>query len=264
MKSLRDLIPTRILDRNGKATTVHKKVDLNGTAKQFSAPPPLAAPTNKVDIELFQIVSDMNRMMYPADETPDFIHNAETIISKTVTALNAYPEKLRKTILDYIKTETHEKTRGVLYWVQEGWTEATLNEWFSCEEVLQDTQPDQLLRGVHLYPQLPQIEDYTTADERTQEQVTALLAVTARLEKEKFARERANRDDPTLNDFPLETVGYHQAVKLNNDGLIKLILDRPEQADQIAGIILERGTADAELIQEALVTDSPSLHHGVL
>jgi hypothetical protein len=182
-------------------------------------------------------------------------------IDTIMTTFTAYPEEVRRAILRHLNEAVPSP---VLYFIQESeWTAAMFSEYFAYQHELGNSDPERFLTGLHCYPQLPEVEDYTTTNQRTQQQVKALLTVTRELVAKQTEISRYNVMDPRLKELPLE---YPDAsgVKLKGDALIKLVLAHTEQADLITDIILERWTGDADLIRSILTSDSPAVSEGTL
>jgi hypothetical protein len=100
---------------------------------------------------------------------------------------------------------------------------------------------------IHTYPELPRMEDYSKAAPVLKEVIHGLLAVTDTLYSE----------DYDLDPESAKTTIEDRALRL-------LILESPDKADHVARVISERGTTDADIIREVIMSDAPALSEGVL
>jgi hypothetical protein len=60
------------------------------------------------------------------------------------------------------------------------------------------------------------------------------------------------------------TTNDGEALTLNNNELIDLIIRRPEDANRISSIVVDRDNPDAALIEEMLDTEVPALRDGLI
>jgi hypothetical protein len=194
-----------------------------------------------VDTALRRILREQNRFR-------------EYTIDYLMDRLGGYPVELRRAILN--ATDCH---KYIFLWVKYGWPASILNEYLTYRQELGVLEPDAILAGLHHYQQLPQMDDYTTADAKTQEQVRAILTVTRQATRNEIDRIPAK--DNTAQYFGRFN---HDGVKLKDDALIKLIMDYPQHADTIADLIRERGSADAGLIHDMITSGSSPLGSGTL
>lgn len=217
----------------------------------------------EVDAELYRIVAKNNLLEDSSLETERSLAAARITINDIITRLKAYPEETRRAILHH---ERDNKDTSIYLWVQQGWTVAKFNEYFAFKTALGNNSPTRLLNGLHYYSQLPQTEDYSTADQQTQQQVHALLTVGHKLGEEQYDRlSTALNGGPETFELPLEYVDpNHGSNKVAGDDLINLILEYPQRADQIADIIIERNTSDVALIRSIVTSSTPSLSNGTL
>lgn len=118
-----------------------------------------------------------------------------------------------------------------------------------------------LLRGLRCYEKiLPVMEDYSKSTGMVRKHVAALLAVVRTLTPDYGYRDN-------IDHLPLERIknkDNKDILKLAGYSLPQLIIEHPEQAEQIGKIILERKTSDPELIRSIITSDARSLSEGAL
>lgn len=100
---------------------------------------------------------------------------------------------------------------------------------------------------IHLYPEIPRMEDYSQAPPVLKEVIKGLLSLTDTLYSEDYDMNPESAKT-TIEDSPLRM----------------LIFAYPDKSDQIAHLISERHTTDVEMIREVILSPSPALSEGVL
>jgi hypothetical protein len=116
-----------------------------------------------------------------------------------------------------------------------------------------------ILRTLHLYAQLPQTDNYADCDPSITEQVAALVLVTERLYACFLEGQYSGSNRPWLPITQLR-----DGVILSERDLIQLILDRPQDAERIAAVIIDRQTTDMGLIRSVLDSSAKSLSNGLI
>jgi hypothetical protein len=116
-----------------------------------------------------------------------------------------------------------------------------------------------ILRPLHEYAQLPQIENYASGDKGATKQAAALVIVTERLYS-LYNEARYTGDDAEW--LPLTHI--RGGVLLSGEALIQLTLDRPLDAERIAEIMIARSTTDTGLILSVLTADAPAVSDGII
>lgn len=111
-----------------------------------------------------------------------------------------------------------------------------------------------ILRPLHLYTQLPEVENYAETSAEVQAQIIALLKVTEAIE----GRGINDRSSVTPINF------IQGMTMLSGDDLIRLVLNRPSDADHIARIIIDRNTQDPAFITMILDSGAVSLSSGAI
>jgi hypothetical protein len=116
------------------------------------------------------------------------------------------------------------------------------------------------VRSLHHYPQLPQVDDYSKADEKTKTACRGLLALTSRLSE---VRKDFSSDSQPVAGIPHDYDNYNTPV-IQDEGLVQLVVDRPEDAQIIGDSAIARVTTDAQTIISVMDYDIKSLSSGVL
>lgn len=224
----------------------------------------------EVDTDLRHLLTQRNSLSDPTLETRRSIRGRKAEVNRTMNLIKEYPEGLRLAILEHDKNISEYEMPITALIEGNSITLPQLNEYFAYP-ILLGRYPGRLLRGVHLYPQLPQTEDFTTTDPSTQEQVSALLAVTTKLESECYEMIQNNPHDPRLKHLPF---GYtpgdkyepneDNAATITNSDIIQLILDHPDRANEIADLIIQRRTNDPQLLRDIIEPPATALGTGVL
>jgi hypothetical protein len=178
--------------------------------------------------------------------------------------LSEYPEKMVSRLNDAFKPRTQLATAIALL-VYRAESEEFIREFAAFGGVIPDESNGMDLamayvRSLHHYPQLPQMDDYSTADETTKQVCRELMLLTHRME-----------DEIVLFDGgvdPVRTIQHdydsYNTPVLNHDGLVRLIMERPQDAQRIGDIAIERGTGDPRAIVEVMDHEVSSLSGGVL
>jgi hypothetical protein len=210
-----NLVPTRIVNKNGVTTTVHKKpAQATTTSAKLptpSAPAPVSnALTQDQRNELITEIQEGVQDLYMKTQLFDpGMHEGKAVrrlmLNSTDKAINMMHEYVM-TPMDY-ETQPHQgtneeyKRRAFLGMISEYKTQATphnVHEYLTFKGSLEQTlnsNPDYafnhavaLINSLHSYPQLPVMDDYAEADEDTQRKAAALFAISDKLFTEYFKR----------------------------------------------------------------------------
>lgn len=111
-----------------------------------------------------------------------------------------------------------------------------------------------MLRSLHAYPGLPECADFSVETEAVRDQCAALLVVS-----------NAILTHTSKDDSNISVARRGNTVQIiADDRLVRLILDSPDLAEDIASLIETRGTADFGLIENVLTAPSAALREGAL
>lgn len=104
---------------------------------------------------------------------------------------------------------------------------------------------EEAVQKLHQCAEIPEMDDYSLADEETQAEIRRLLK-----SAEKFYAEYYDPDD-------------NQNIIIG-EGMRKFIADNPDQLDRIDEIMIERQTEDPEVVNSILNSQTPSISSGIL
>lgn len=129
-----------------------------------------------------------------------------------------------------------------------------------------------LIRGLHRYSQLPDMENYAYADEATKNNVSTLLSAAGELISHDLIKrlfspseQPVNSDgDKTPRETGIPVSSADKAIILTDANLIDLLLERPESAREITDFVTKRGINDGALIREMFDSAHPSIREGLL
>lgn len=113
-----------------------------------------------------------------------------------------------------------------------------------------------LLHSLRNYPQLPQLDDYSTADETTRKQCIAIMVAT------EIINSGVDEQGEFINSATDESGNFLELIR--DPALVDLLIERPDQATSIANLVIERKTTDTKLIKSVLEHDNPALANGIL
>lgn len=243
------LVPTPIVDKNGKTTVTYRKP----AAPKDQLPGTMPAPTRPMAPSLTESLVAQIAKVLELDNGFQYDSLRETV--------NAYPEDLINKLLEASHTS---------------------DDWAELANLIMDREPAPIMseiihffpslhteslysalvyfKSMHHYPQLPPVEDFSKADQHTQEQYKAILTVMEALD-----------DDmeifPNPQPLPLsftQNVNNEDVLVIDAPVIVALIMERPHESKRIAQIIIERRTRDAALIAMILDDTNPTLAEGNL
>lgn len=242
-----NLIPTLVTDKNGKLTTVYRKPQVSPVATSVPAPPVAAKKdTNEVRravteriIELRDVQSGgpFDHAAYIADEVQKY---SERTLRNVELALLGNDYELAEAVAEQIglaQTEFTVNTSIHFYWRSE-----SDDYWKTVAEV------SALLH----YPFINQYDDLTV-DETIQQQCLALMKFTRLIDKLPYSPHLDYIDDQN-----------YDARVINDESLVALIVNRPEDVERIAEIVIEYGTSNGPTINGIMAGELPAVAEGYL
>lgn len=250
----RAITPVRILDKNGKATTVYRRgsdpVDEPVTLPKpaFSLPSAADLKESRTRRISEEVVSLMGTEGDPEKE-------AENIYVRLQEHSAEFLKKIDRLLLaDDAVSDVAANDVAIL--IKDGYSESSINEVLKYREVAGIFSFYQSMRLVltldaNNYPGLPECDDYSKADDTVQSQCNALLKVTGAICNHLGESQVALR---SLNNVPV----------IADSRLITLVLERHEDADVITSLIRDRKTADFDVIDGVLKSASAPLSNGTL
>lgn len=203
--------------------------------------------------------NDLTRALMEKNTSYTIERQHQKVIAETVSA---YPPDLLRKISNYVDPASNPRNPGfgintIRLMIVDGATPEQLNEAIHFLPMLDHTTTTvarRMITALHLYPQLPQSDDYSREGHAVITQCTALLHITYsmfhlyNLEHSELELPRLVNTDWTLTD----------------QKLVDLVLTHPEQGEAIRDFIIERGCVDTDLIEIMLATGTPALNHGIL
>jgi hypothetical protein len=268
------LVPTRIVNKNGVLTTVHKK-PAGAPLTAGTIPAPAAVPSGtkltakeRRDIKVMLI-----------DEVSNACEewNSNWSYENLEASLNSYNDATIAAIRDYLPTippsfAGDEDRGGFLFTLVKNTTVrvsgSTVHEYIVYKSCFpQGATASSIMsyvRALHSYPQLPVMDSYAEADEATTAKVTALLRVTNDLNMRSLQDIflKGGEDQPE-GSSPLP-VTYAPEPKITDDSIVDLIVERPDLADEIADLIITKKVRDGALIREMIESKTQSIRDGLL
>lgn len=239
MASRDHLVPTLTVDKNGRTTTVHKKLATTGSAKSI--------PFSK-NTELIV-------------RRKDLIHGLATVMESTwaggnvnalTQTLKMFPDSLLQRLDHTQATNSVAFARIVRIAITKGAGEKSVREYLFFLDDLDASSyyaARDHIAALHRYTQLPESDDFSQESDELKSQCRALIAV---------QRACSHLDEDDM--FRLESGMF----VLDDDGFVELILAHPDKATQIVNFIRERRSIDVGLIAEVISGDATALGSGTL
>lgn len=255
-----NLIPTSIVDKNGKQTTVHKKQQRTVAARKLPAP----AVKKPLKAELVASSADQFAQEYVDSQGPSINRDAAyAMIHRDV--LNGLKKCSMETLLKISGPTMNENRRSVLAnGLGDGWDEAMVNDFMNVVPIFEDNgyyykQMKDFLIGLEYVKELDGMNRGKYPEERAS-QTTALIKVLAHMDKNPHNIQGL---DP-WEQFHLEDY-FEEAPYIKDEKLRKLILSPDYDREAIVDIITERSIFDADQIIAMLeIRESGPLMTGAL
>lgn len=238
------LIPTRTVDKNGRATTVYVKQSSTGSASPLAVVPVPSTPVDRA-VERTRMINDYAKKCYPGEHTEDLrenLANSMDVYSYDLLERLSYNE-----LGDYPSLWVSYSVCNVL-------PENQINEQMEFFPYLQGgtyySVANNLIQSLHGYPRHLNHEDFSKVDEKVKGQYRALLLVT---------------DAISLGSFEGAFKKEKPTFILNDERLVELVINNSDKAEVIVDFIRQRsGSLDADLIADVINSVSPSIGGGLL
>jgi hypothetical protein len=268
-----NLVPTPIVNKNGVRTTVHKKV-----APASPATAALPAPAVTMDSAMLsfkdrrEIITMVNDKVKESQSVNGWDSKkwsygdlGATLRSCSDTAIIAIRDLLLIDPQGFLQREERDDFLFALAQKDEKVSGTTIHEYIVYREHLKGTSMStkiDLIKGLHTYTQLPAMENYADADQETKANIITLLSVAKKLYSRDLMK---NLYSAHLNSTESTTsVSSDGQIRLTNDNLVALLIERPEAADEIIALIVDKRINDGELIRNMIESDTPSIRDGLL
>lgn len=119
----------------------------------------------------------------------------------------------------------------------------------------------EFIRGLHCYPQLPAMDDYSKATTLVRQQCSALLRVAECFIMEPYYDiSREGGVHPYLNG----EVSGQENIRIADERIIQLVIDHPDSVERILRIIVDHRTIDTEFMREIICSEVPALSNGII
>lgn len=250
MASRQHLVPTPTVDRNGKVTTVYRKL----SPAQKGAPLPGPAPVAGRDkhwrkYAVNTLVDYLSPSLYNVEHREDLKQS-----------LSAYSDELLEMLvgdgtgLNHTDPDASPTAAVVMSDLNSGRPENEIREGLCFYPHIKEAAATaaaarQMVDSLHDYPQLPTTGDLSAEGEVVREQCIALLKVMC-----------ACWRSGSTGHFRVDGMSF----ALVDDNLVGFVMEHPDKGDLIAGVITERGVADVKVLAEMIDSESPSLSGGTL
>lgn len=253
--SLKNFVPTDIVDQPGNFYT---KPVIHAASKMLATP----AAQKSVDLSMTELLDGHDAAVKILTDHVAVSTNitVPSVLRMTRKMIEKYPADLVQQLADAVSDNTLSYTVTCL--VSYGLDSTTIREARCFSEHLPQYGvhfAQIMIRSLRHYPQLPKHPDYSTADETTKNQCIALMIATDTIHngiknvEEKYELLKSQQD---ATGEPI--------MLLDGDGLIELLMDKPDQAQQIADLIVARKTGNGDLIRDILNHETPALADGLL
>lgn len=237
------LVPTRIVDRNGKQTTVHRKAAQQSGSEWKPPAVAVSVPTGLSAEEREQMITAIR---YKASAS---ILRGQNMVGLE-RHLSGFDDDLLKSIREcQVNVPTgHARVNGAIV---DKCSSSEVREMIHFSPLVEDahryTALMMIIRSLRHYPQLPEATEYSSAEEPVRAKAEALVKVLC----EVFWGRGKGAFTGDGSTYP-------------DDELIDLVVSSPEKAELIANFIVDRETTDVNLIRELVANDAVPLSDGVL
>ena len=240
------LVPTPIVDKNGRQTTVHRRsADQSASAKTMPAP---AVSPSKPSSDLSP---------YQRRQLAEGIDSAARVASGSGRSkelvqfvLYSYPDELLLRI-EEIQRDKPEGIKLVNYLIMEGVGADEVSEMIHFSPLMEKGiklfVAQNILRSLHNYPHLPSSKDYSKESPEVLAKAESIVRV---------------------KDAMFSFIGVRMFMgmgsTIEDESLITLAVDNADKSVLIAASMKARQTTDVELLREVLRSDSMPVSDGVL
>lgn len=267
-----NLIPTTIVDRNGKTTTVHKKTHRGSTIPTIPSP-----MTKDVRVKRAATAQLLARRVNELLELP--VYGAPD--QKKLLNMLGKTYSMRFTNeLESLFAEDTDEAKGVASQIMKGKSEYQIGETRHFYRVMPERGYNTVLplvESLRYYHGRKKIDDLRNTKPAINQQNIALIKVTDALNKlsKKTMIQKApdmyivmgRSQQPAHNDtltFVTLDINQNPVMKIRNEDLYALVLERADDADEIVKIIEEYELTTAQPIRGILEGIIPSLADGML
>lgn len=254
------LVPTPIVDKNGKPTVVHRKPPKASSGAVIPGPITEPAGTSRR-----AVVERVSRIVESIMDSTDVNRGIERgMVRKMMDELHSTEFLLS---MEKYLGSTGSESVGVAEQISYGESERPILETLHFHSQLEGanyTRTAAQVESLRFYQIAPSGADLLGGDELVQEQLLAVLKVTDAIERTLTSRVPVGVDaDHPLRHIHTSFMGQ-PVHELRDYALVELVKERSAEADQMSAIISEYKTYDPQVIRGILDGVTPSLAIGSL
>lgn len=252
MASRNDLIPTPIVDKNGKQTTVHRRGGPSGGAAMTIPKPTMSDPNSARE----ELVKETALILASAANAPEFSLLSVTrdldccsdgLVDRIAEVLSTIDdEALKKKVAIKISLQIMRKPKGK----QSGAAhEEEMHEELYLYPFAPEAGPTMLQRIIVSVRHLPQFSGMTSLRDASDEELKGCRAL---------ARVMSTALEERLID------PFSDYYVFEDERVTDLVLEYPEHARLIAEVIHDRYTLDPVLLRDVVENEASALGSGIL
>lgn len=252
MASRDDLIPTPIVDKNGKQTTVHRKLGKSGGAAVMFPTPTVSESSDARDA----LVRETALVLASAANAPEFSlrsvtkdldHCSDGLIEHVGEVLRSIEdEKAMKNVAATIALQIMRRPKGKKSGAAH---EEEMHEQMCLFPVIPNSGPEtvlKIIRSVRRLPQFSGMGNLRDAGEDEMKKCKALARVMSSALREQLI-------DPRSDSYLFE-----------DERVTDLVLEYPDRSHLIADVIRARYTLDPVLLRDIVENEASALGSGTL
>lgn len=250
------LVPTPIVDRNGKPTTVHRKPQQPASGEIPPAPSPAAVGDSREAVveRVAFFISEMLRADNESDVDTDSwlidMYDEELRPDEVQSKLELYTTEFLQDMEQRIR-QCGDDAIGIAEQLAYGESAQTIRESIYFYDQISGSDYRRVsahVESLRLHNVAPLINDLTHGDEKSQATLLAAFKVYAAID-DVFGDPMAALEHPLK---PHHTTVTGEVVARMDDALINLIRERPEDGDRMVEIVTRHRTADPQTIRGML------------
>lgn len=254
-----NLVPERIVNKNGVHTTVYRKPG-NAASKKAPALPPLTL-VPRLSMSDDDIIESLSmRIRTACREQYSGVNEVDQ--PTIIRTLKAYSPLTRTRLYDFLDSPELDRAGSdastTAHSVAKGESEEFVSDSINFRPVQGKST---LIRSLRYYPQLPLPVDTIEPDSETFHKAEILMNMTDFIRQTHESNYSPDQGEPPYDYY--EVRGGPNFVVLSDERLVNLILENPDKELRIRGIIAAHHGTDYEVIAAALESGS-ALGNGTL
>lgn len=254
-----NLVPERIVNKNGVHTTVYRKPG-NAASKKAPVLPPLTL-IPRLDMSDEEITESLSMKIRTAcREQYSGVNDVDQ--PTIIRTLQRYSPVTVKRLYDFLDSPELDRAGSdastTAHSVAKGESEEFISDLINFRPVQGKSS---LIRSLRFYPQLHLPVDTIEPDSETFRKATTLMNMSDFIRQTHESNYSPDQGEPPYENHKVP--GAPNFSVLNDERLVNLILDHPDDELRIRGIIEDHHGTDYEVIAAALETGS-ALGNGTL